>query len=1297
MKGNQQILTCACTNTSSLSLAQDNTINQFGFNWWMLVLLFISFSCTPTQELLDTVISDGIQPNEGARSYALYLIGDGGGVYTDTTFSAMPLLHSMLDAEGPNSTVVFLGDNIYPSGLPHKDSPERGKSEYLIDKQLETVTGHNGQVVFVPGNHDWGGRGLGGNRDVLRYQEEYVEDVLDRGNTFLPDNGYPGPVEVALNDEITLVVLDTQWWLEDEKPFGDTGTYEVDQVAQVLSELEDVMLRNEGKRIVVVGHHPILSHGEHGGYFESSVSPEAIVRRFMGTPQDFSNLGYRRLRKALFGAFEKHPGLIYGSGHDHSLQYLQRKEQHYIVSGSGSKVGYAADIDPARFVAGRHGFARLMFYTDGSVWLEFWSPISSDGEGERIYATQLEAGNRALTTYTLPRTVEGDLIIPEETMVVTRAPANRSAGNTVDEELALEFARELDASIQPYLFVDQGTVNVNAGDYKIPGIMKMLLGQRYRAIWERSVEVPVIDLNRTAGGLTPIKKGGGFQTTSLRMKGADGDQYVLRSINKDASAVLPNYLRDTLVDDYVEDQTSAMHPFGAFVIPTLADAAGIYHTEPTLVMIPDDERLGIYREELAGTLALFETRPNNEQRDEVRFGRPEDIIGSPSLFEKLEARNEHVVDAPFFARSRLFDMFVGDWDRHQDQWRWAVFEPFEVFPGLEGPERKRGKVYRAIPRDRDFVFFKPGGLISDVAQAVGGPRLRLSKFGPKIKHLRGLNLSASNLDKQFLAPLHREEWIAIAEEVKAGLTDDIIEKAINTLPESAFEVSGDAIIENLKLRRDQLPAVAEEYYLMLAKKAEVVGSNENEEFYIHRLDADRVEVRVFRLSPIGVRERELYNRTFYSDETHEIHLYGLNGLDRFTFEGEEKSNIVVRAVGGYGIDTYNEPSTAARRTWIYDTPGRNILNTSTATRLRLSTEPRANIYTSRRFGRGPVLPAFGYELNNEDGIFLGSGVKITDRGFLNAPFRSQHTLLFRQSLFTRAFIASYDGVYPSLAGAWDGGLHINYLDNHNIRNFYGLGNESDGSEENRLRFRALYSQFTLDALLGRRYTFFRSAELAVRLEYTNVNPLPEGPFPGTDETGFRVRDFQDKMFIGARFAYNIDGTDTLTVTRSGARWLNSISFHQGIYNTDKRFVTLSSELSYFYPIVASGDLAFAFRMGANRHIGEFEFFQANYISGRQTVRGYEKNRFAGHSNFYNNYELRARLFDVNAYVVTSEVGVLGFFDHGRVWADAEDSERWHAGYGGGVWVIPFGGVIFNATYGVSREGPLLDFFLRFLF
>ena len=1263
---------------------------RISFIYWLLLITLPAFltSCTPTQGILDSVTGDRQQPAPGARAYSIYLVGDAGASYTDTPKTALPLLKKMLEAESFNSTVVFMGDNIYPSGMPGLEAADRPLREHLIDQQLATVEEHTGQVVFVPGNHDWGGQGLGGDRDALRRQELYVEDKLDRGNTFLPDKGFPGPVEVALNNEITLVVLDTQWWLEPDRPYGDTELYEIDQVGRVLVELEDVFKRNAGKHIVVVGHHPLLSDGSHGGHFNMALSPVSLMRRYMGTPQDFSNFGYRRLRKALLGVFDKYPGLIYGAGHDHSLQYLIRNEQHYIVSGAGSKTGYVKEGGDAEFAYSDHGFARLIFYTDGSVWLEFWLTTGkATNEGKRVYARLIKPGNRALVPFEPQKTIAGKAITPEETLVVS--------GEKEDKDPA-EPSESVDPALgeEPYVFASKGTMTVVPGEYDIPRVLRGWLGRRYRSIWSSEVEVPVIDLERTAGGLTPVKKGGGFQSTTLRLQGGDGDQYVLRSVNKDASAVLPGFLKNTLVDDYVEDVTSGMHPYGAFVVPQLADAAGIYHTEPRLVVIPDDEQLGIYREEMAGVLALFEMRPDDEQLDEARFGRPENIIGSDRMFEKMLERNEHRVDAAFMARARLFDMFLGDWDRHKDQWRWAVFEPYEVDPTLTGRERTRGKVYRPIPRDRDFVFFKPEGIISDVARAIGGHQVRTSEFGPEITHLKGLNYNASDLDFRFLSPLSRADWLTIAEELRANLTDEVIEAAINQMPESGFVESGHDLIENLKQRREQLPEVADTYYHLLARQVDIIGSDESEEFYVEHVDENTVRVRMFKLSRIGVRERVLFSRLFYAGETREVHLYGLGGVDRFVFEGAADSGITVRAVGGYGVDTFEG---GGEGNVVYDTPRSNVYNVHPRTKIRANAVPRANTYTGHRFKPGALSPAFGYALNNEDKVFLGTGVKLTDTGFLNAPYRSQHTVLFRQSLFTRAFIASYKGHFPASFGTWDSHIRTEYYGNNNIRNFYGFGNNSDGSQENRRRFRAQYSQLIVEPKLTTRFTFFRSLEAGIRLEYTNIDPIPGGISGGELGSGYSADDMKEKLYAGLALSYSIDGTDSSTVTHSGARWVNTILLNQGIYNTSRRYLAVSSELSYFYPITALGDVSFAFRVGGARHFGAFEFYQANVISGRTNVRGYEKNRFAGHSSFYNNYELRARLFNYNVYVFTGQVGILGFFDHGRVWSDVENETMWHAGYGGGVWVVPLQSIVINATYGFTREGQLLDFFLRFLF
>ena len=131
--------------------------------------------------------------------------------------------------------------------------------------------------VFPPGNHD-GNNALPGGLEARPRQERFVEDFLDRGNVFLPDNGFPGPTEVALTDRLTLIVLDTAWWIyEQDKSFGDTGEYDLEEDADFLLELDDLVKGNDDKDVLVVGHHPLFSNGPHAGILPLSADRKSVV------------------------------------------------------------------------------------------------------------------------------------------------------------------------------------------------------------------------------------------------------------------------------------------------------------------------------------------------------------------------------------------------------------------------------------------------------------------------------------------------------------------------------------------------------------------------------------------------------------------------------------------------------------------------------------------------------------------------------------------------------------------------------------------------------------------------------------------------------------------------------------------------------------------------------------------------------------------------------------------------------------------------------------------------------------
>ena len=141
---------------------------------------------------------------------------------------------------------------------------------------------------------------------------------------------------------------------------------------------------------------------------------------------------------------------------------------------------------------------------------------------------------------------------------------------------------------------------------KASGVKRFFWGHHYRQEWATPIEVEILDLENEAGGLTPIKFGGGLQTRSLRLKGANGREYVLRSVQKDVSKAIVAELRETFAKDVVQDQVSSANPYAPMVVALLSVVAGIFNSKPRLVYVTNSNRLGEFAVTFAETLCLFE-------------------------------------------------------------------------------------------------------------------------------------------------------------------------------------------------------------------------------------------------------------------------------------------------------------------------------------------------------------------------------------------------------------------------------------------------------------------------------------------------------------------------------------------------------------------------------------------------------------------------------------------------------------------------------------------------------------------
>src|SRR5690606_10686973 len=223
---------------------------------------------------------------------------------------------------------------------------------------------------------------------------------------------------------------------------------------------------------------------------------------------------------------------------------------------------------------------------------------------------------------------------------------------------------------------------------------------------------------------------------------------------------------DTFAEDLVQDQISTSHPYGALTVPKLSEAVNVFYTKPEIFYIPFSPRLGTYMDEIGGMVALVEIRPDEDLSDFENFGNSKNVVGTTKMLEQLNEDNDDEVDAYSYLRARYLDMLLGDWDRHNDQWRWAEYD-----------KEDKGELMKAVPRDRDQVFAKYDGLIPAIASSRYVVR-ELTNFSDNFNDVKGMNMTALPLDRRLLPKLNKESWLAIADSMQKELSDEVIEAAI---------------------------------------------------------------------------------------------------------------------------------------------------------------------------------------------------------------------------------------------------------------------------------------------------------------------------------------------------------------------------------------------------------------------------------------------------------------------------------------------------------------------------------------
>lgn len=1193
---------------------------------------------------------------ESKIEHTVFLIGDAGYTPEGKTAPALVLMGEKLHTAGKNSTVVYLGDNIYPNGMGAQGDADREQDEARLRAQLDILEGYSGKIFFIAGNHDWYGYGL----DGLKREKKFIEKYLGREDVLFPKPGCGDPVEVGLSDHLTLVLIDSQWYLEDWDE-----QYEVNDGCEVKSRevfreyVEEAIKSNRNKNVIVAIHHPPYTYGPHGGQFtvKQHLFPLTDVnknlwiplpvlgsliqflRGTVGHPQDASHPEYRELANIVINAARKNGNFVIASGHEHNLQYIEQDGQYFVVSGAGSKKSPSRLGKGAMFTYGHSGFAQLDYYQDGSAWIQYWVPEGDGTSGTVAYRKQ----------------VKGPL-------------------KDIVESLSEDFS-ELPDSID---------VPVSQGDFTHGPFWNFLWGKHYRKTYGAIVRAPVLKLDQFKGGLSPVKRGGGYQTNSLRLEAENGKQYVIRSIDKDASRTLGYPFNKSIVADLLKDNFSASHPLSALPVTPLAKAAGIYYTQPQLCFLPPQPALGIYNDEFANALYILEERPDdNAWKDAPQFGYSKNIISTSDVVEKIRKEHDEMIDYRWVARSRLFDALLGDWDRHDDQWRWAE------------TEEEGRKYFRPIPRDRDQAFCKYDGLVLSLARGASPDIKKLMVFGSDPDRIRWLVYNARHFDRTFLSGADWPVWEAEVHRLQTAITDELIDSAfLAAWPPSVYALDGPTVTQILKERRNNLMEIARHYYDFIAREVDVVGTDKKDLFLVERLEDGDTRVRVYDTNKKGKREELLFERTFHWGETHQIFLYGLDDDDIFKIKGEAGRAIRIRAVGGLGEDTFKDESRIAhggsRRIRYYDAPTEdNKLEPGPESTVLLKKAPKFNIYNRRsidnEFNYLMLLPLVG--ANPDDGLLLGLSGEYRAYGFRKSPYASLHRFSGKYALKTGGLAINYYNEFIDLFGKWGLSTDARLQTPLYAINFYGFGNDTPNPEleeekedlnYNRVRQRLVYFS---PAIMRR---FNTQSRFAIGPTFESIRVDTSAGRYITDIAGqFDPELFDGLEFVGAHLLLDYRNMDNPALPSRGIGLFLDLGWKQQLDNTDKDFGFLDASFSAYQNLDRNRDLVFATRIGVQHRFGDgFEFYQGARLGGPgpdANFRGFRRNRFTGNTAFFQNIDLRWKMLSSENRTLPFSFGLTAGFDHGRVWLKGEESDTWHYSYGGGIWFTPFDLFVIQAS------------------
>jgi len=818
------------------------------------------------------------------------------------------------------------------------------------------------------------------------------------------------------------------------------------------------------------------------------------------------------------------------------------------------------------------------------------------------------------------------------------------------------------------VFPDSARITVHGSYNRVGGFHRWLFGENYRREWATEVKLPLIDVEKFSGGLIPMKYGGGMQTRSIHMRDSSGKDWVIRSVEKIPDKIVPLKLRQTFAIDWVDDSYSGQHPYSALIVPPLAEAAGVPHTNPVIGMLVPNERLGSFGHDFAGRAVLLEEHePGGHSENTMK------------LLRDMNTSRNVSVDGEEFLRARMLDVLIGDWDRHVDQWRWK--------------DHKNGKdkIYTAIPRDRDQVIHVLQGVFPSI---VGLPWIDpvLGDFNGRLRSPKYSPLFKSNFLFGYPSvQLNYEQFTQIVNQFVKAESDDVLEAGLRRLPPEDYRLRHEELLLKFKQRRDDIPRVMDAYYRFINRLADIRLSDDDEHIAITDGPGKGMHVLVTKGSGDIQDRKVLMDINYLPSITSEVRLYTMAGDDDI-FINTRATPIKLRIVDSAGYKYLNVKQTSKVVNVYGNGDKTRMEGDSSGVRTRYSSDTLNTRYVQSN-PYNVWMPLINGEINRDDGLLLGLGFRYTGKdGFRKLPYSNLQELILTRSFKTNAFRVDYNGQWIGALGKMDLTLKVLAEAPDNTMNFFGQGNETvlNKTVNYRHYYRARFNLYQLDPAI-RWHTGTKSfVSIGPSLQYYHAglsdNIGRSVAQPGLITSYDSVTYNRNKSHLGLAVDFIADKRNDKLFPAKGIYISMKLIAYAGLNKYSRSFAQFRPEITYYQKIDTAGALVLSDRVGGGIGTGNPAYYQSMFLGGQGNLLGFLQNRFAGRSMIFNNLQFRLRLARIPGYILPGQLGITGFYDIGRVWVKDEQSDKWHQGVGSGVYFAPASLTVIQVIAGHSKEG-----------